>query len=155
MKRSQSPVILIVGGWSPGPLVYLKQFMTSRQSIILQPRNLPMPPFPGTWCCHPKVLFMFAAFASLLWLAGAEHASIAWNILAIVAVIGWFRILAAVVVRTSIEMSAQSCLEVIREYDENVLFLGFSWGGAVSTTEEELVSPPHTTTLTRVLSFLG
>jgi len=132
MRSNPGLNVLIVGGWSPGPLVYLQPVLASHHCTIVEPRNLPMPPFPGSWCCHPKVLLMFAVCGTLLWLAGTQHASIAWNIVAIIASLLSFRVLAAVVVRTAIQLSAQSCIEETRRFDGNVTLIGFSWGGAVS-----------------------
>lgn len=131
-------VFLVVGGWSPGPLVYLKQVLASRQgSVMVEPRKLPMPPFPGSWCCHPLVLVMMATCGTFLWLASVQHGTILWNLLAVVATVVSIRLLAAVAVRTSIQEATQSCLEATRQYDGNVVLIGFSWGGAVSS---------HTTT---------
>jgi hypothetical protein len=130
--NNERPVVLVVGGWSPGPLLYLQQVLASRRSLVVQPRNLSMPPFPGSWCCNPMVLGMVAICGTFLWLTCVSHATIAWNIVALVATLIALRFLVAVVVRTSIQVSAQSCLEATRQYDGNVILLGFSWGGAVS-----------------------
>jgi pimeloyl-ACP methyl ester carboxylesterase len=131
--NTEGPVVLVVGGWSPGPLLYLQQVLASRPSVmVVEPRNLPMPPFPGSWCCHPMILTMMAICGTFLWLACVQHRTIAWNLLALVASVVSIRLLAAVAVRTSIQVSAQSCLEATQQYDGNVILLGFSWGGAVS-----------------------
>jgi hypothetical protein len=130
--NSNKPVILIIGGWSPGPLLYLRRLLSSYHTV--EPRNLPMPPFPGSWCCEVKVILMFAVLPVLLWTASRIHlyaSSIVWNILAAIVYLLWFRLLAAVVVRVSIKRSAQICMASIRQHEGNVIIIGFSWGGAV------------------------
>ena len=136
--NQEGPVVLIVGGWSPGPLVYLQSALAAspRNAGIIRPRHLPMPPFPGVkWCCHPKVVLAMTTSAIFLWLTCANHATIAWNLLAAVATVISVRLLVAVAVRTSIQVAMQSCLEATRPHDGNIIFLGFSWGGAVSQCE--------------------
>jgi hypothetical protein len=128
----ERPAVLVVGGWSPGPLLYLSSVLTSYQ--IVQPRRLPMPPFPGVWCCHPKVVSVILACAILLWLSCQPNIIVVWKLIAIVATLLMIRGLAAVAVRTSIETAANSCLEAIRPYNGNVVLIGFSWGGAVGST---------------------
>ena len=122
----------MIGGWSPGPLIYLRRFLSAY--TIVQPRNLPMPPIPGSWCCDVKVLLMAVVLGFLLWASCRLHeylpGGIIWNLLAIVATFIWFRYLAAIVVRVSIRKSVQICLDSIRQHD-NVIIIGFSWGGAV------------------------
>ena len=131
----EETVVLVVGGWSPGPLCYLQSVMTTRSCIVVQPRTLPMPPFPsGSWCCHPRVLLSMALCGVFMWLAMRQHQSILWNVLAILATLVSLRILAAVAVRTSIQVGARSCLETIQHlhHDNKLVLVGFSWGGAVS-----------------------
>lgn len=67
-----------------------------------------------------------------LWLASIQHSSILWNLLAILAVLVSLRILAAVAVRTSIQVGVKSCHEAIQHlHQDNLVLVGFSWGGAV------------------------
>jgi hypothetical protein len=127
----------MVGGWSPGPLMYLKSFLASRRCSVVEPHHLPMPPFPGTWCCHPKVLAMLIVLGVLMWLSFTSHSHILWNVSAILGSLIWFRLLALVVVRTSIQMSAQTCLDAIRQHDGKLILIGFSWGGAVGFRERK------------------
>ena len=97
-----------------------------------------MPPFPGNWCCDPKVVFMFVVQTALVWMSCQIHlyttTPIIWNVLAVLAALVWFRLLALVVVRSSINKCIQICLELIfqREHDNiNMVVVGFSWGAAV------------------------
>jgi hypothetical protein len=146
--QSARPVVLIVGGWSPGPLMYLKSFLSSHRCSIVEPRNLPMPPFPGSWCCDPKVMAMFIVLIVLLWMSSRIHhyaPSVLWNVVAVVAALVWVRLLALVVVRSSIRKSIQICLEVIRQQEEgnvNVIVIGFSWGAAVRGMDLSMLMCP-------------
>lgn len=133
MTTRDEAVVLVVGGWSPGPLHYLHSVMTTRSCIVVQPRVLPMPPFPSwSWCCHPKVLLAMALCGVLMWLATLQHQSILWKVLAILAAMVSLPILAAVAVRMSIQVGTRSCLEAIQHlHCENLVLVGFSWGGAI------------------------
>ena len=130
LAPQERPTLLVVGGWSPGPLIYLSSAMASYR--VVQPRSLPMPPFPGSWCCYPKVLSAWVVCGMFLWVSCQSGVKIAWKLLCIAATTLILRVLAAVAVRTSIETAANSCLEAIRPYHRNnVVLIGFSWGGAV------------------------
>lgn len=130
---SEAPIVLIVGGWSPGPLVYLHSVLTSNDCLLVEPRSLPMPPFPSrSWCFHRKVLLSMIVCGFILWLASLQYDTVIWNLFAFLVAMVSIRFLAMVAVRTSIQVAAQSCLEAIRPYQENnVVLVGFSWGGAV------------------------
>lgn len=124
------PAVLVVGGWSPGPLLYLSSTLQSH--VVIQPRRLPMPPFPGEWCCHPSVVLSAIVLGVFVWLSCRSDMPTVWRIVAAIVSLGTIRILVAVVLRSSIAIAANSCLEAIRPYDGNVVLIGFSWGGAVS-----------------------
>jgi len=138
-----SVVALFVGGWSPGPLVYLESLLRQKNIFILQPKNLPMPPFPsGSWCCHPKTIVLVGGIGVFLWLTfRPENQHWSYNLLSFLAVLVMCRIAASIVVQTSIEIGAQNCLEAIKPYYQQqhehdnttcqIIFVGFSWGGAV------------------------
>jgi len=112
--REERPTILVVGGWSPGPLIYLSSILASYK--IVQPEYLPMPPIPGSWCYHPMVLLMFLVCGLLLWFSCQKDVKLVWKLLSIVGTVAMIRVLVAVVVRTSIETAVNSCLEVMRPY---------------------------------------
>lgn len=143
-RRSRS-VVIILGGWSPGPLLYLKRVLASRGCVTVQPRKLPMPPIPGSWCCNPIVLTMTTVFAGLMYMSCAAAprfifqksplpVGVARLFILLISFV-WFRLLAAVVVRTSIERSIRiaNCKTEINEHGDpkDVLVIGFSWGGSV------------------------
>lgn len=143
ISNHRSPRVIILGGWSPGPTLYLKQVLSSTRCVIIELQNLPMPPIPGSWCYNPTVLLCFAVLAGNLYnltlpdpLLISHHLPIPiWvkRVVILVATFLWIRLLASVVVRTSIEMSirlAQS--EIVGQDDpHDVLLIGFSWGGSV------------------------
>jgi hypothetical protein len=136
--------VVIVGGWSPGPLAYLKRVLSSQQGMrpeIVEPKNLGwyMPPFPGLWCCHPAVVVATVVLGAILYFSFSSgvHIHIVQRLLMSLFALGWCRILVAVVVRTSIDTSIRTVLkeglnENNDEIDPNkVLIVGFSWGGCV------------------------
>lgn len=95
---------------------------------------LPMPPFPGVWCCHPKIFAMELVLVLLILVLRGLESSLGKVVAGITTLI-WIRFLAAVVVSTSIRISGEQCLKLLDEAsdrDENIILVGFSWGGAVS-----------------------
>jgi hypothetical protein len=76
---------------------------------------------------------MMAVEIVLMWLSCHQFTSgfSFWNFVAIAAALFWMRLVAAIVVRTSIKKSMQICLDAIRYQEGNVIIIGFSWGGAV------------------------
>jgi hypothetical protein len=138
--------VIVLGGWSPGPLNYLKRILSSPSfpyhCTVIEPReNMPMPPIPGSWCIQPKIVIMFVILGGLVYLSitpfrKIENAtmSVIVRILLIISIIIWFRFLAALVVRSSIDMSIRITQKEVVNYGnpENVIMIGFSWGGAVS-----------------------
>ncbi len=81
---------------------------------------------------------MFLVLVALLWISSRIHQyapTVLWNVVAVVAALVWVRLLALVVVRSSIRKSIQICLEVMKRQQEEgngiVIVIGFSWGAAV------------------------
>jgi hypothetical protein len=64
----------------------------------------------------------------------ALHASdLHWFLFAFIVFPIWFRLLAAIVVRVSIQQGIQTALKAIRESEgRETILVGFSWGAAVS-----------------------
>jgi hypothetical protein len=131
--------IVIVGGWSPGPLRHLKRALRSQGCHeIIEPSNLSlfMPPtIPGLWCCHPAVIIMTLMLGATIYFAVTANTTLLLRILIILLALAWCRFLVGVVVRTSIETSIR---KIRREglnadnIDHNrVLIIGFSWGGSI------------------------
>lgn len=127
--------VLVLGGWSPGPLLYLRDFLLSQSVTTLYVRKLPMPPIPAfSWCFHAKTMFMIGLIITLMWLLKDLFSGVQLTVLSIAAILIWFRLFAAVVVRVAINTSIQIALKTLREYEgRKVVVIGFSWGGAVST----------------------
>ena len=147
MSSSSVVQVIIVGGWSPGPLLHLKSHLHHnyyRVCNIVEPNNIPMPPFGGCWCCDIIILGTIVLLIGLNWLlnwilSDVVH-SIISTLLHLVVVIVWFRIFAAVVVRRSIERGIQIVMNeiIIRPHhlsstgsNNPTIVIGFSWGGAV------------------------
>lgn len=129
--------IVIVGGWSPGPLHHLKQAVSALGCHeIIEPSQLNqfMPPFPGLWCCHPAFIIMAFMLGATVFLAVTASTTIFLRLLIVLLAFGWLRILVGVAVRTSIETSIRRIRQEGLEdgKDPNrILLIGFSWGGAV------------------------
>mmetsp|Transcript_2652 Transcript_2652/g.6261 ORF Transcript_2652/g.6261 Transcript_2652/m.6261 type:complete len:257 (+) Transcript_2652:2-772(+) len=129
--------IIIVGGWSPGPLGYLERILSAeRAHDIVHPKKISlwMPPFPGTWCCHPYVLLMTFVLGAIIYLSATAYVTIFLRLMMVVLALAWSRLLVGVVVRTSIETSIwMICREGLTENidRDRVLVIGFSWGGAI------------------------
>lgn len=152
-QSSQPPQIIVLGGWSPGPLLYLQRSIKSfrSQSVSVNGRHveivepferLPMPPLPGRWCYHPVIAAMFMIFFGLLYLAASgvvevrsTSTTILVRLLFVLLAFGWLRLLAASVVRISIDQSIRITQKEImyRDDPERTILIGFSWGGAVSS----------------------
>ena len=140
METTNRIRVVIVGGWSPGPLNHLQAVSELHSHEIIKPSrlNLYMPPFPGLWCCHPMVLFGAVCFPLTVY--GACHPDVAINytlLLLLILATGWskffFDCLVPVVVASSIEASiGRIHRDGLNDYDPgNVLIIGFSWGGCV------------------------
>ena len=138
MDRSL-PVVILIGGWSPGPLIYLQRFLqTQKRCNVVELKHLPMPPFPGSWCWDRNVITMVGGlYLSFRLISRLEHESSSVRLLILRILFGsmvciWFRFLAAVVVRSSIREGVQLCLKEINRHEGHVVLVAFSWGGAVS-----------------------
>lgn len=133
---SSSPTVLILGGWSPGPLLYLKRNFY-RQCIFVEPA-IPIPPVGISWCCNGAMLALLGALAFMIWacIALADYIDTrAWLALFRLAIIvvGLFlcRLCVAAVVRGSIKKGVLIASKYIRQENVDVV-LGFSWGGGVA-----------------------
>lgn len=131
----ESPTVLILGGWSPGPLVYLKRNLYGR-CTFLEPK-IPMPPVGFSWCLDVGMFLLLLVIALATWacIALADYIdSRAWLAVACLAVIivSLFvsRLCVAVVVRGSIRKGVDIGAAAMRQRNVDVV-IGFSWGGGV------------------------
>jgi hypothetical protein len=144
MDRSL-PVVILIGGWSPGPLIYLKRFLQTQQRCnVVEPKHLPMPPFPGSWCWDINVIAMVTGLCLSFWLISrlepeSSSVRLILKILFGSMVCIWFRFLAAVVVRSAIRKGVQLCHNEINRHEGHVILVAFSWGGAVSILRQRIL----------------
>lgn len=126
------PIVIILGGWSPGPLLYLQDFLASNQCQIIE-LQIPMPPIPGSWCSDKAVCGTVGVLIVMI-LALASYASdLHWFLFAFIVLPIWLRLLAAIVVRVSVQQGMQTTLKAMRENEgRETILVGFSWGAAVS-----------------------
>ncbi|CAJ1962847.1 unnamed protein product [Cylindrotheca closterium] len=125
------PDVIILGGWSPGPLLYLKDFLASNQCRIVE-LQIPMPPIPGSWCLDKAVCGTIGILILMIFGLALHASDLHWFLFAFIVFPIWFRILAVIVVRVSIKQGIQIALQAIRESEgRETILVGFSWGAAV------------------------
>ena len=137
MYFERSVRIVIVGGWSPGPLGHLKQALSLHGCHeFIEPSNLSkfMPPFPGLWCFHPAVFITALILGATIHVALTAITTFFQRLLIILLILALCRILVVITVRTSIKESIRRiCWEGLNaDIDHTrVVIVGFSWGGSV------------------------
>jgi hypothetical protein len=125
MPRTDSDVapvrVLILGGWSPGPLDYIQERFSATCTFV-EPA-LHMPPHGVRWCCTwEAALLAVVAWAS--WYSLSHFA--AWSVLFLAALPP----LVVLLVRGSIRRSVAAANAAIAEHAIEVV-VGFSWGGGI------------------------
>jgi hypothetical protein len=141
MEQDGQPTVLLLEGWSMGPLIHLrKSLQDSKQKYKILEPALPMPPFLGTWWWDRNFIAMAIGLLGICWsgiysmtrvstyYGGTAGILCAFCILA--SVVGWIRLMAVVAVRCSIRKGVAICLKNMHEYNI-VAIVAFSWGGAV------------------------
>lgn len=63
----QGPRILVLGGWSPGPLSYLKYHLARNKNCVFIEPNIPMPPIGWSWWCDMSIFFSLIMLACVIW----------------------------------------------------------------------------------------
>jgi hypothetical protein len=141
LTQDEQPKVLLLEGWSLGPLIYLRNGLTdSKQKYkILQPA-LPMPPFLGTWWWDRDFIGMAIGLLIICWsgydlmsrvsTSNGGTARILCAFLILASVVGWIRLMAAVAVRSSIRRGVETCCKHMHEHNI-VAIVAFSWGGAI------------------------
>lgn len=128
--------IMILGGWSPGPLPYLTRGIR-RNCHFYQP-NIPMPPVGCTWCCDKGFVALLAVLALMSWSCHAVGSSEIGN-RALIAVARFaivvgclilIRFCIAWIVRGSVQTGISKARALMQQHEIG-LIIGFSFGGAV------------------------
>jgi len=126
--------VLILGGWSPGPLDHLRGHF--REFEFEEP-PIPMPPSGCMWCMNPFCILLVAyVCAGIPWLftiaasldnpgSAIMYVSVVLGSLVVV------RLFVAALVRFSVYHGARIAMGAIERTDPDML-IGFSWGGAVA-----------------------
>jgi hypothetical protein len=141
LAQDGQPTVLLLEGWSMGPLVYLRKSLKDSKTKykILRPA-LPMPPFLGTWWWDRNFIAMAIGLLGICW-SGYQlmtrvstyyggTARILCALCILISVVGWIRLMAVVAVRTSIRKGVAICLRNMHEHNI-VAIVAFSWGGAI------------------------
>lgn len=129
------PTVLILGGWSPGPLDFIKRNFYGTCTFI-EP-SIPMPPMGCSWCFDISMAMLAAVIGLTVWACVTLENYIksrAWLAVARLAVIitGLVisRLCVAAMVRASMRKGVNIASRILREQDVAIV-IGFSWGGGV------------------------
>lgn len=127
--------VLILGGWSPGPLNFLKRNVHGRCAFI-EPK-IPMPPMGCSWCFDAGIATLAVMIALAIWacIALADHIdSRPWLAIArlviLVACLILSRLCVAAIVRGAIVKGVKIASRCMRHQNVAVV-IGFSWGGGI------------------------
>ena len=135
MTTTIRPVVLILGGWSPGPLNFIKRNFYGICRFI-EP-SIPMPPVGCSWCLDICMAMLGAVIGLTVWACITLENYIkgrAWLALARLTVIitglVLSRLCVAGIVRGSMQKGVNIASRILREQNVAVV-IGFSWGGGV------------------------
>lgn len=126
--------VLVLGGWSPGPLGILQHRMQADTDF--EEPSIPMPPSGVRWCLNPFWALLLAYLAVACWLLGAVDGwldGIAANVVRVCIVVASLvigRLLVAGLVWFAIRDAVRVAEARILELRPDVV-VGFSWGGGV------------------------
>ena len=111
--------VLVLGGWSPGPLAFLRtRFATS--CIFVEP-ELHMPPHGFNWCCTWQALALVSAPCGAWYFA---------SVAAVFFLLAAWPLLVLLLVRGSVRRSIAAAEAAIALHSIEIV-VGFSWGGGV------------------------
>ena len=134
--ETQKIAVLIFGGWSPGPLLYLKRSVRQR-CTFLEP-DIPMPPVGCSWCIDISMVALLGVVAVTIWacvavahLISSRALLVVVRILIVVVGIIFVRLCVARVVRKSIDKGVTIAQSYMRRQSDVAIVIGFSWGGGV------------------------
>eukprot|EP00435_Cladocopium_sp_Y103_P022433 s1521_g5.t1 len=135
-ERERPRRVLVVGGWSPGPLDALQARMDRVE--FLEP-TIPMPPSGCRWCLNPfcplllvVIFWLLPMVASGEWPAGIEG-TMSWlvRLAALLAIPLLMRLCVAGLVWFSIKDGLWTISRAINDFQPDVI-LAFSWGGGLA-----------------------
>lgn len=135
-ERERARRVLVVGGWSPGPLDALRARMDRVE--FLEP-TIPMPPSGCRWCLNPfcplllvVIFWLLPMVASGEWPAGIEG-TMSWlvRLAALLAIPLLLRLCVAGLVWFSIKDGLWTISRAINDFQPDVI-LAFSWGGGLA-----------------------
>jgi len=122
--------VIVLGGWSPGPLTVVKQSLSSRNCVAVMEPDIPMPPMKCSWLLDPCVAAFFAVLGCTSW---AYHAIERQGLLLIpltIIALGALRLCVAGIVRGSLQRGVRKTMAIMNT-SKTELIVGFSWGGSV------------------------
>ena len=138
----ENPVtVVVLGGWSPGPLNALKWRFRER-CIFVEP-SIPMPPVGISCCSDPCFVLLILELAITPWLCSNLHTlspafelkGITWAFSMcsiLVAAMLLARLCIAGLVRNAMRVGAQCASKIIRQRSVDIV-VGFSWGGGIAS----------------------
>lgn len=126
--------VLILGGWSPGPLNYIKKSLHS-QCIFVEPK-IPIPPVGCLWLYDPWTAALLGLKIYLIRVSlgfalhrGNESLSSRMFYLLICFMAKYMCI--AGIVRRSMQRCVKTAMDTIQSDPNLEIIVGFSWGGSV------------------------
>jgi len=136
--RNATIKVLVLGGWSPGPLSYLKRRFRSDRFVFVEPA-IPMPPMGFAWCWDPFCLLLVVNLVFTSWLCNwlAQGAELSGSLAALtvagtlIVAAGVARLCVAGLVRGAMRVGARRSSALIRQHNYDMV-VGFSWGGGVA-----------------------
>mmetsp|Transcript_27613 Transcript_27613/g.42481 ORF Transcript_27613/g.42481 Transcript_27613/m.42481 type:complete len:246 (-) Transcript_27613:280-1017(-) len=127
--------IIILGGWSPGPLNQMKRFLQSR-CVFIEP-SIPTPPVGCSWCLDKSVLALAIVLIIMFWSSGrvfVAHGlqSMILRLATMGICVFLVRLCVAGIVRGSVAKGVRVVKRTLQQNRDNVkIVVGFSWGGGV------------------------
>ena len=125
--------VLVLGGWSPGPLDALRWAVRDKAVEFHEP-PMHMPPAGCRWCCTWEAALLGALVYLCISLVAGDHSARQWpvglQVGALLLSVGGIFVAVVLLVRGSIRRSVQTAANVIAQQHIDVV-VGFSWGGGV------------------------
>ena len=132
-NKMTKPIILILSGWSDGPLSSL---YTSFPEVKFLKINIPTPPAGINWLLNPWLFLIVCvtfAIPSLFQFINGLHLGnlhIITQVITILSLLYLLRIIVARIVRYAIQDGVKQTLSAIEQY-KPIAIVGFSFGGGV------------------------